>query len=132
MHFDLVDLKLFVAVVEARSITHGARRANLDMLDVDAVAHVVRHGLGRHSPLEVGHVVELTLDPHVERHFEAEDLTAPLRELARREMIQRLRARRRARARCRRGRSRALATRRQGKQREHERERTRSEHGRVG
>src|SRR5262245_6838936 len=29
MHLDLVDLKLFVAVAEARSITHGATRANL-------------------------------------------------------------------------------------------------------
>lgn len=29
MHFDLVDLKLFVAVAEARSITHGAVRAHL-------------------------------------------------------------------------------------------------------
>jgi DNA-binding transcriptional LysR family regulator len=29
MHLDLVDLKLFVAVVEARSITHGAARVHL-------------------------------------------------------------------------------------------------------
>lgn len=29
MRFDLVDLRLFVAVAEARSITHGAARANL-------------------------------------------------------------------------------------------------------
>jgi DNA-binding transcriptional LysR family regulator len=29
MHFDLVDLKLFVAVCEARSITHGAARVHL-------------------------------------------------------------------------------------------------------
>jgi DNA-binding transcriptional LysR family regulator len=29
MHFDLVDLRLFVAVVEARSITHGAARVHL-------------------------------------------------------------------------------------------------------
>lgn len=29
MHFDLVDLKLFVAVAEARSITHGASRVHL-------------------------------------------------------------------------------------------------------
>jgi DNA-binding transcriptional LysR family regulator len=29
MHFDLVDLKLFVAVAEARSITHGASRLHL-------------------------------------------------------------------------------------------------------
>ncbi|MGG6496559.1 UNVERIFIED_CONTAM: LysR family transcriptional regulator, partial [Bacteroidetes bacterium 56_B9] len=26
MHFDLVDMRLFVAVAEARSITHGAER----------------------------------------------------------------------------------------------------------
>jgi DNA-binding transcriptional LysR family regulator len=29
MHFDLIDLKLFVAVAEARSITHGAARVHL-------------------------------------------------------------------------------------------------------
>ena len=29
MRFDLVDLRLFLHVAEARSITHGARRANL-------------------------------------------------------------------------------------------------------
>jgi DNA-binding transcriptional LysR family regulator len=29
MHFDLVDLRLFVAVAEARSITHGAARVHL-------------------------------------------------------------------------------------------------------
>jgi DNA-binding transcriptional LysR family regulator len=29
MHFDLVDLKLFVAIAEARSITHGAARVHL-------------------------------------------------------------------------------------------------------
>lgn len=29
MHFDLTDLRLFVAVTEARSITHGAARAHL-------------------------------------------------------------------------------------------------------
>ncbi|HWV95919.1 MAG TPA: LysR family transcriptional regulator, partial [Xanthobacteraceae bacterium] len=29
MRFDLTDLYLFVAVAEARSITHGATRANL-------------------------------------------------------------------------------------------------------
>jgi DNA-binding transcriptional LysR family regulator len=29
MRFDLVDLRLFLQVAEARSITHGARRANL-------------------------------------------------------------------------------------------------------
>src|SRR5215218_5220529 len=29
MHLDLVDLRLFVAVVEARSITHGAARVHL-------------------------------------------------------------------------------------------------------
>jgi DNA-binding transcriptional LysR family regulator len=29
MHFDLVDLRLFVAIVEARSITHGASRVHL-------------------------------------------------------------------------------------------------------
>src|ERR1700759_2763108 len=29
MRFDLVDLQLFIAVADARSITHGAARANL-------------------------------------------------------------------------------------------------------
>ena len=29
MRFDLVDLRLFLRIAEARSITHGARKANL-------------------------------------------------------------------------------------------------------
>ncbi len=36
MKFDLIDLKLFVAVAEARSITHGATRANLALASASA------------------------------------------------------------------------------------------------
>jgi DNA-binding transcriptional LysR family regulator len=36
MHFDLIDLRLFVAVADAGSITHGARRANLALASASA------------------------------------------------------------------------------------------------
>ena len=36
MHFDLVDLRLFAAVAEARSITGGAAAANLALASASA------------------------------------------------------------------------------------------------
>src|ERR1700744_2554977 len=36
MRFDLVDLQLFIAVADARSITHGASRANLALASASA------------------------------------------------------------------------------------------------
>src|SRR5215210_7405734 len=36
MHFDLVDLKLFIAVAEARSITGGALRVHLALASASA------------------------------------------------------------------------------------------------
>src|SRR3954468_23863396 len=36
MHFDLIDLRLFVAVAEARSITGGAAAANLALASASA------------------------------------------------------------------------------------------------
>jgi DNA-binding transcriptional LysR family regulator len=36
MRFDLVDLKLFLHVADARSITHGAERANLALASASA------------------------------------------------------------------------------------------------
>jgi hypothetical protein len=36
MRFDLVDLRLFLHVADARSITHGAERANLALASASA------------------------------------------------------------------------------------------------
>ena len=61
MRFDLVDLQVFVAVAEARSITRGAARANLALASaseriktLEAALDVVllrrgRHGVRRRS-----------------------------------------------------------------------------------
>ena len=46
MQFDLVDLKLFVAVAEARSITHGAARANLALASASARIKGLEAALG--------------------------------------------------------------------------------------
>ena len=56
MRFDLVDLQVFVAVAEARSITHGAARANLALASVserirtlERALDVARLRRGRHG-----------------------------------------------------------------------------------
>lgn len=56
MRFDLVDLQVFVAVAEARSITHGAARANLALASVSERIRALEQALdvtllrrGRHG-----------------------------------------------------------------------------------
>ncbi|CAN5853926.1 LysR substrate-binding domain-containing protein [soil metagenome] len=46
MRFDLVDLRLFLHVAEARSITHGAHRANLALASASARIRSLEHRLG--------------------------------------------------------------------------------------
>src|SRR5438876_837632 len=46
MRFDLVDLELFVAVAEARSITHGAVRANLALASASERIKGLEQALG--------------------------------------------------------------------------------------
>ena len=46
MRFDLVDLRLFVAVAEARSITHGAAAANLALASASARIRGLEDALG--------------------------------------------------------------------------------------
>lgn len=46
MRFDLVDLKLFLHVAEARSITHGAERANLALASASARIRGMEEVLG--------------------------------------------------------------------------------------
>jgi DNA-binding transcriptional LysR family regulator len=46
MHFDLVDLQLFIAVADARSITHGASRAHLALASASARIKGLEAGLG--------------------------------------------------------------------------------------
>jgi DNA-binding transcriptional LysR family regulator len=46
MRFDLVDLRLFVAVAEARSITHGAVSANLALPSASERIRGLEHALG--------------------------------------------------------------------------------------
>src|SRR6185369_11990373 len=46
MRFDLVDLRLFVAVAEARSITHGAASANLALASASARIRGLEDALG--------------------------------------------------------------------------------------
>lgn len=46
MRFDLVDLRLFLHVAEARSITHGARRANLALASASARIRGLEQKLG--------------------------------------------------------------------------------------
>jgi DNA-binding transcriptional LysR family regulator len=46
MRFDLVDLQLFVAVAEARSITGGARRSHLALASASARIRGLEAGLG--------------------------------------------------------------------------------------
>jgi DNA-binding transcriptional LysR family regulator len=46
MRFDLVDLRLFLHVAEARSITHGARRANLALASASARIRGMEDKLG--------------------------------------------------------------------------------------
>src|SRR5580692_3286535 len=46
MRFDLVDLQLFVAVADARSITHGAERAHLALASASARIKGLEAGLG--------------------------------------------------------------------------------------
>jgi DNA-binding transcriptional LysR family regulator len=46
MHFDLVDMRLFVAVAEARSITHGAERSALALASASARIKGMEAALG--------------------------------------------------------------------------------------
>src|SRR5260370_9028044 len=46
MRFDLVDLRLFLHVAEARSITHGARRSNLALASASARIRGMEQKLG--------------------------------------------------------------------------------------
>ena len=46
MRFDLVDLQLFVAIAEARSITHGAERAHLALASASARIKALEQTLG--------------------------------------------------------------------------------------
>jgi DNA-binding transcriptional LysR family regulator len=46
MRFDLVDLKLFLHVADARSITHGAERANLALASASARIRGMEEALG--------------------------------------------------------------------------------------
>ncbi|WP_091909212.1 LysR substrate-binding domain-containing protein [Chitinasiproducens palmae] len=46
MRFDLIDLKLFVAVVEAGSITHGAARCHLALASASARLRAIEDDLG--------------------------------------------------------------------------------------
>jgi DNA-binding transcriptional LysR family regulator len=46
MHFDLVDLQLFVAVADSGSITHGAMRAHLALASASARIKGLEAGLG--------------------------------------------------------------------------------------
>jgi DNA-binding transcriptional LysR family regulator len=46
MRFDLVDLKLFLHVAEARSITHGAERSNLALASASARVRGMEEALG--------------------------------------------------------------------------------------
>jgi len=46
MHVDLVDLRLFVAVAEARSITHGAERSALALASASARIKGMEAALG--------------------------------------------------------------------------------------
>jgi DNA-binding transcriptional LysR family regulator len=46
MRFDLVDLQLFIAVADARSITHGASRAHLALASASARIKGLEAGLG--------------------------------------------------------------------------------------
>ena len=46
MRFDLVDLRLFLHVAEARSITHGAERANLALASASARIRNMEQALG--------------------------------------------------------------------------------------
>ncbi|MDO8979524.1 MAG: LysR substrate-binding domain-containing protein [Afipia sp.] len=46
MHFDLVDMRLFVAIAEARSITHGAERSALALASASARIKSMEAALG--------------------------------------------------------------------------------------
>jgi len=46
MQFDLVDLRLFTAIAEARSITHGAARCHLALASASARIKALEAGLG--------------------------------------------------------------------------------------
>jgi DNA-binding transcriptional LysR family regulator len=46
MRFDLIDLRLFLQVAEARSITHGARRSNLALASASARIRGMEQKLG--------------------------------------------------------------------------------------
>jgi DNA-binding transcriptional LysR family regulator len=46
MHFDLVDMRLFVAIAEARSITHGAERSALALASASARIKGMEEALG--------------------------------------------------------------------------------------
>jgi DNA-binding transcriptional LysR family regulator len=46
MRFDLVDLRLFLHVADARSITHGAERANLALASASARIRGMEQKLG--------------------------------------------------------------------------------------
>ena len=46
MRFDLVDLQLFIAVADSRSITHGADRAHLALASASARIKGLEEALG--------------------------------------------------------------------------------------
>src|SRR3974377_27810 len=46
MRFDIVDLRLFLHVAEARSITHGAERSNLALASASARIRGMEEALG--------------------------------------------------------------------------------------
>src|SRR5689334_7857835 len=46
MRFDLVDLRLFLHVTEARSVTHGAQRSNLALASASARIRGMENALG--------------------------------------------------------------------------------------
>src|SRR5499427_10555599 len=60
MRFDLVDLQLFIAVADARSITHGADRAHLALASASARIKGLEEALGVALFKRVRRGVELT------------------------------------------------------------------------
>ncbi len=60
MHFDLVDMRLFVAVAEARSITHGAERSALALASASARIKGMEAALGVPRLERQRHGVRLT------------------------------------------------------------------------
>ena len=53
MRFDLVDLQLFIAVAETRSITNGAAKVHLALASASVLASTLRHAIATHLPVVV-------------------------------------------------------------------------------